>query len=43
MTIPDIIMTDDEMQRMPRTRHLMKADELQRWVASGRWRTNPCA
>jgi hypothetical protein len=34
MTAPDIIMTDDEMQRMPWTRHLMKADELQRWVAS---------
>jgi hypothetical protein len=34
MTTPDINMTDDEMQRMPWTRHLMKADELQRWVAS---------
>jgi hypothetical protein len=34
MTTPDIIMTDDEMQCMPWTRHLKKADELQRWVAS---------
>jgi hypothetical protein len=34
MITPDINMTDDEMQRMPWTRHLKKADELQRWFAS---------
>jgi hypothetical protein len=30
----DMPITEDEIQRMPWTRHLMTEDELQRWVAS---------
>jgi hypothetical protein len=36
MTTPDITMTDDQMQSMPWTRHLMKPIDLARWVAGRR-------